>query len=233
MGLQDLEYQFPRPIEFRLGLSLLHATAECLDPMFPWVFKATLIENAWHRLVRAWLPVLPELIQHCLRLLWPRYALPPVVVLKKPKDPLWTRKDLSSQKADYENERVMYQRLKPLQGDVIPEFFGETRCDGRRALVISLLPGVQLNRQPKPQLTIAEYEERVAVPVRKLQKCGVIHDDDRLTNMMLVNGRIMFIDLERVEAIEPERLEWYCTEVAIPGCVKQYKVYLEHADEPW
>ncbi|OAA64755.1 Protein kinase-like domain protein [Niveomyces insectorum RCEF 264] len=233
LGLTDAECRFPRPVQFRLRLSSIHAVAEPLDRMYPWVFQATLVENSWHRYVRAWLPSFPSLIQRFIRKFWPRYALPPTVVIKKLRGLFADDDEIVDKTEDFEKEKAIYQRLKPAQGRLVPEFFGEARCDGRRALVISLLPGATPRRQSKPRLTVEEFADRIAISVRELQKLGLIHADGRLSNIILVDDRIMFIDLEWVQEVEPEWLDHYCTAVSIPRFVDEYKKFLPKADREW
>ncbi|KAK3905070.1 hypothetical protein C8A05DRAFT_31116 [Staphylotrichum tortipilum] len=60
---------------------------------------------------------------HIHRALWDD-----TIILKKLK-PKWDD--------EFDNEKLMYARLRPLQGSVIPVFFGEASLDGCRALILS------------------------------------------------------------------------------------------------
>ncbi|OAA63572.1 hypothetical protein SPI_03735 [Niveomyces insectorum RCEF 264] len=160
--MEDLEYQFPRQVHFRLGLSTITGLAEPLELAYPWVFKATLVENAWHRFVRSWLPSLPALLQRCVRRLWPRYALPSCVVLKKLRGPFVDDGEIVSKADEFDNEKAMYRRLQSVQG-----------------------------RFNQPRLTVEEFAARIGAPVRALQQHGLIYTDNKLSNIMLVDGRIM------------------------------------------
>lgn len=163
--------------------------------------------------------------------MWPRYALPLTVVLKKFRGLFVDDGQIVSKEEEFENEKAMYRRLKSAQGRIVPEFYGEAKCEGKRALVVSLLPGVTLRNQTKPRLSVEEFTERITVLIRDMERYSLIHTDTKLSNIMLVDGRIMFIDLEWVEEPDPNDLDYYCSDVAIPSYVRIYKEYLQGADK--
>ncbi|ERT03371.1 hypothetical protein HMPREF1624_01685 [Sporothrix schenckii ATCC 58251] len=228
--MEDFEYRFPRWVKFRLGFSTITGLAEPLDRAYPWVFKATLVEGAWHRVVRLWLPSLPTLLQRCIRILWPRYALPSCVVVKKLRGPFVDDGEIVSKTEEFDNEKTMYRRLRSVQGCAVPVFYGEAQCEGRRTLVLSMLAGQTLRNQTQPHLTVEEFTACIEAPIRALQQHGLIYSDNKLSNIMLVDGRIMLVDLEWVEALEPEELDAYCSKVTIRSFIRRYREYLASAD---
>ncbi|OAA55048.1 Protein kinase-like domain protein [Niveomyces insectorum RCEF 264] len=230
--MEDFEYRFPRQVQFRLGLSYIKALAEPINEMFPHVFRATLIETAWHRFVRAFLPSFPSLVQRVVRTLWPRYALPACVVLKKLRDPFAGRKQIVCLKDEFANEKAMYQRLAFLQGKRIPVLYGETRCDGKRTLALSYIPGVTPVAQTPPRLTAEAFEERMRAAVGDFSERGLELDDVSLLNVMLIDDRIMFVDLELVFEADPGTLQ-SITKSTIAEFTNRYKSYLRTADKEW
>ncbi|OAA55047.1 Protein kinase-like domain protein [Niveomyces insectorum RCEF 264] len=200
--------------------------------MYPHVFRATIIEGGWHRFIRSVLPIFPSFIQRAVRKVWPRYALPPCVVLKKLRDPFVDRKDLVSKKREFENEKAMYQELQCLQEIRIPTLYGEGRCDGKRTLVLSYIAGGTLRQQSPPRLTVEEFEQRLRPAVEDIANFGLGYDDIRLSNILLVDARIAFIDLECVCRVKPVHLELN-TKCTIGEFVDRYKDYLPHADDEW
>jgi hypothetical protein len=61
--------------------------------------------------------------------------LPPTVILKKQK-PQW--------EDQFNTEKKAYDLLKPIQGIVIPKFYGEAMYDTSPALVLSAITGTTL-----------------------------------------------------------------------------------------
>jgi len=66
---------------------------------------------------------------------WPEWFLPPTVIFKRPK-PDWEE--------EYATEKQAYNLSKPLQGTVIPYFYGEAIYGESPALVFSAIAGVTL-----------------------------------------------------------------------------------------
>ncbi|CAK7204346.1 hypothetical protein SEUCBS139899_007101 [Sporothrix eucalyptigena] len=141
--------------------------------------------------------------------LWPRYTLPDCVIVKLRS---------SGHIEAFENEQATYRKLAPLQGDLIPRFYGEAlveRDDDDKkhrkylgghtwASVISFLPWPNLFQQPEPVLTVQDFQARIEVAVDAIMAHGVVHIDEKLDNILLHDdGRILFIDLEITDNVGP------------------------------
>ncbi|APA11290.1 hypothetical protein sscle_07g060600 [Sclerotinia sclerotiorum 1980 UF-70] len=187
------------PLEFRMGHRLVVATsAERIDPWRPVyrlkVGKSSILDyipilfirSIFERLFNSY----PYLKTFC-----PGWFLPPTVILKKCK-PDWEK--------EFENEKLMYHRLKSLQGRFLPYYYGEATYDGSPALVLSEVIG-----QTLAHLTIKPgedevYERKLEEVYKALTVYGVIHGDTKLDNAMDVGDRIVLIDLEQATIDETE-----------------------------
>ncbi|EPE06654.1 hypothetical protein F503_03081 [Ophiostoma piceae UAMH 11346] len=191
---------YPRPIQFQLGRSTIHATADLMHPFYRHVLKLDLHRRAWQRFVaRCLLPCLPAVCQRLVQRWWPSCSLPDCVVLKKLAQPDHTHA--------FENEQAMYRRLAAFQGRLIPYFYGEAQCEGARALLVSFVQGVTVRDQPKPRLSVDDLIERIRVVAEDMATSGIVYSDEKLDNIILTDdGRIVFIDLEMAEE-EPDPAE--------------------------
>ncbi|PYH72684.1 uncharacterized protein BO88DRAFT_432514 [Aspergillus vadensis CBS 113365] len=108
---------------------------------------------------------------------------------------------------EFENEKTAYTKLKDLQGEIIPYFYGEGYYDGIPARVLSDIPGVTLedlarSNEEVPEKLIKAYLEDV---FDKLSKYKAFHCDQKLDNFILCGDRehgyskVMTVDLENVE----------------------------------
>lgn len=115
----------------------------------------------------------------------------------------------------FEVERGVYERLRPLQGDVIPRLLGELEYDGARALLLSDIGGVCL-ASPAGGMVLQEKGDDELVRAKELGRLlrdalgalagmGVSHDDVKLNNFHLVGegegegAKVMVVDLEQVD----------------------------------
>ncbi|KIH89745.1 hypothetical protein SPBR_07719 [Sporothrix brasiliensis 5110] len=204
---------YPRMIQFRLGLSRIHAKADLFHTVFPHVLDLTIVPRRWYGLVRRCTAWLPMSFQAVVRRLWPGAFLPSRVVLKKLSRPTECRTEL------FDNEIAMYKHLHALQGKIIPEFYGEGSIredngERKRAIVLSVVDGVVANFQAVP-IPMEEFKRRLGVAHGEMLRHGVAYDDVQLNNVILQedesggngDGRIVFVDLEHAFLSEPEHAE--------------------------
>ncbi|KAJ6133118.1 hypothetical protein N7471_008333 [Penicillium samsonianum] len=112
---------------------------------------------------------------------------------------------------EFWNEKAVYDKLKELQGKVIPFFFGQGYYDGLPALVLSEIDGVTLyelarSKNDFPAEALKTYLEDV---FRQFSEYGALYRDQRLDNFLLCDqgsqrSRVMVVDLEQVDF--PDRL---------------------------
>ncbi|OAA66819.1 Protein kinase-like domain protein [Niveomyces insectorum RCEF 264] len=215
---------YPRPIKFRLGRSVVHAVANLFDDTFPHVFRLAVRPRFWYRPFQYLVSRLPSRLQGLARRHWPGPFLPPRVVLKT------LAKEADTYTELFENEQRMYRKLQPLQGHRIPVYYGEAQSEGKRALVLSLVDGVSLRAQVEPRLSVEAFRRRVEAVAAELQTFGVVYDDLKLDNLLLVDDRLVVLDLEWVFEPEPEFLGQHAQSFVV-DFVTVYKRYLKSVDD--
>jgi hypothetical protein len=150
------------------------------------------------------LQILPSALSSLLRSAFPEWTLPGNIVLKKQKDD-W--------EDEFDVELATYEKLKCLQGHIIPRLLGEIECEGTRALVFSDLGGASMadaaGATLKNGTTLSESEFRrlSADALGALAACGILHDDLKLDNFLRLENHkgdsvIMIVDLEQVYEVE-------------------------------
>ncbi|KAL2138257.1 hypothetical protein VTI28DRAFT_7185 [Corynascus sepedonium] len=172
------------PLEFRLRNRLVVAK------------KAKLLLGTVYRLELKRPPLLIALIQRFASLCpwararWPEWFLPPAVILKKRK---------AGWEAEFKTEKQAYDVLKPIQGTIVPHFYGEAVYDGSPALILSLIEGETLTHLWR-NLPEQVLEQRLEEALRALTSYGVHYTDAKLDNFMMLNdGRLMVFDFEQVK----------------------------------
>ncbi|OJZ84310.1 hypothetical protein ASPFODRAFT_48315 [Aspergillus luchuensis CBS 106.47] len=108
---------------------------------------------------------------------------------------------------EFEDEKTAYTKLKDLQGEVIPYFYGEGYYDGLPALILSDIRGITLDdlarsNEEVPENLIQSYLEDV---FDKFSKYKAFYLDQKLDNFILCGdqehgySKVMAVDLEQVE----------------------------------
>ncbi|GAB1313904.1 Protein kinase domain-containing protein [Madurella fahalii] len=148
---------------------------------------------------------LPAPLRGLLQSRWPEWFLPPRIVLKRQKEG-WDE--------EFENEKAVYQRLAPLPGTVIPNYYGEVECPATaytagRALVLSDVGGIGLYEDAASGLDTEHVENMLLESLRPLASLGVAHDDSKLDNYRLVGDRIMVIDFDSSYILEDGDPEYH------------------------
>jgi hypothetical protein len=112
---------------------------------------------------------------------------------------------------EFRNEIAVYDKLKELQGKVIPCFFGQGYYDGLPALILSEIDGVTIyelarSKNDFSREALRTYPEDL---FRQFSEYGALYRDQRLDNFLLYDQdsqrcRVMVVDLEQVDF--PDRL---------------------------
>lgn len=178
----------------------MSASGTYVDEIHDTVLRLHIHRTALDEFLHRILSYLPLLVLKLITPLFPRWTLPRTFILKKQK-PDWEQ--------EFENENRMYARLSAIQGSTIPVCFGETSLDGRRALVLSDVGRVTLCDRPALQRDRDEMEELIDAAFWALTRFGVGYGDIKLDNFHLVSGpdgdRIMIVDLESIEELDPRK----------------------------
>jgi hypothetical protein len=112
---------------------------------------------------------------------------------------------------------------------VIPRFYGEAKFEGTRALVLSEVVGIMPWEQKLPPLQGDEFKELVEVAFRALNAFGLAYDDIKLDNMILVQDRVVLVDLESVYEPPLEDRDYFFNSDRIQLMVV-YKRYLDNCN---
>lgn len=184
--------------QFQLGLGTVSAHRETPYREHPHVLRLTIAQSPLRRALASFVSRFPLCIQAFVRSIWPTGFLPSVVVVKKRK-PGWDE--------EFDNEKLMYNRLRALQGRRIPFFYGEARCEGTRALVLSEMAGIVACEQKPPYLERGEFRRRIEAAVQELSMFGVSVDDKKLHNVLLADDGVVLVDMESIWEPEPGDLD--------------------------
>ncbi|RSL54194.1 hypothetical protein BHE90_010152 [Fusarium euwallaceae] len=189
----------PRRIKFRLGHNIVSAIGTPNDRKHHNVLRLSIIRSPLQRTLMNLLLLLPIFLQVPIAAMFPGFFLPDRLVLKKAKEG-WLE--------EFENEKLMYERLQSLQGRVIPRLYGEAECEGARALILSEITGIMPWEQKLPPLQADQFKELVETAFRELNALGLAYDDVKLDNLILVQDRVVLVDLESVYEPSSEQREY-------------------------
>ncbi|RSL69357.1 hypothetical protein CEP53_002247 [Fusarium sp. AF-6] len=178
-----------RRLQFRIRLSTISAIGEANDSEHPSALRLSIIRSRLDHIIIALILRLPMFLQSLPRTLFPGFFLPDRVILKRLK-PDWLD--------EFENEKRIYERLKNLQGRMIPRLYGEARFEGTRALVLSEVHGIMPWEQELPPLKLEEFKALVEVVFRELNVLGLGYEDIPMGNFIIAKDRIVLVDLESV-----------------------------------
>uniref|UniRef100_A0A8H7TSP3 Protein kinase domain-containing protein n=1 Tax=Bionectria ochroleuca TaxID=29856 RepID=A0A8H7TSP3_BIOOC len=133
--------------------------------------------------------------RHVLRDWFPEWCLPERIVFKKQKEG-WDE--------EFDQEKVAYAKLRPIQGITIPRFYGAITYNGTRAIILSDIGGACVASPEGAVLDEKDFHHQLLYKaLTTLTGLGVSHDDSKLDNLHLVTedgkDKIMMVDLERVD----------------------------------
>ncbi|RSL50051.1 hypothetical protein CEP51_015396 [Fusarium floridanum] len=199
--MDDLQesYDSVRRLQFRMRLSTISAIGEANDSEHPNVLRLSIIRRRLDHIIIALILRLPMFLQSLPRALFPGFFLPDRVILKRLK-PDWLD--------EFDNEKRIYERLKNLQGRMIPRLYGEARFEGTRALVLAEVLGIMPWEQELPPPKLEEFKALVEVVFRELNVLGLGYEDISMGNFIIAEDRVVLVDLESVYEAEPEDREY-------------------------
>ncbi|BCR99164.1 uncharacterized protein AKAW2_40847A [Aspergillus luchuensis] len=144
---------------------------------------------------------------------------------------------------EFEDEKTAYTKLKSLQGEVIPYFYGEGYYDGLPALLLSDIRGITLDdlarsNEKVPEKLIKSYLEDV---FEKLSTYEAFYLDQKLDNFILCGdqehgySKVMAVDLEQVEIPDQVRpWHWSINQEGARSLMEElrYRRNLKHESAP-
>ncbi|PFH55142.1 hypothetical protein XA68_10615 [Ophiocordyceps unilateralis] len=192
-----------KTIYFRFGTRIIAATGAQTDREHPNVLRLSIHDSVVHRVVRTLLQLLPTALRSWVQSTFPEWVLPTKIVLKKSKDN-WEQ--------EFITEKATYDKLRCLQGHVIPINYGQIEYDGAPALILSDIGGASLAEPEGAVLNDQELQPLLSQALGALASLGISHDDIKLDNFHLVGQDrdkiIMVVDLERVDELSSEDPEF-------------------------
>ncbi|KPM34021.1 hypothetical protein AK830_g12550 [Neonectria ditissima] len=215
----------PLLVKFRFKTNTLSAVGDWNDREHPNVLRLTILRSSFDQAIISFLLALPHAIQNLARALVPGYFLPSRIVLKKMK-PEWDD--------EFNNEVCMYERLRSVQGSLIPICYGLATCEGKRALILSEVNGVLPFEQPiDSPLDAPEFCRRLKAAFEELGSFGLMYGDPKLDNYLLVDDRIVILDLESVEEGQEEGVVERVIDSSSEFAMDRYKGYLKDRYMVW
>jgi hypothetical protein len=135
--------------------------------------------------------LLPAFAQSWVHAAFREWFLPDQVVLKMQKS---GEEEIVEELFDIEMKA--YGRLQPLQGVIIPRFYGTLRYNGTRAMLLERLGGISMSSPEGATMRLEELSALLQPCYRAIHAFDVAVDDTNLSNFQLVDGRMMMMDLE-------------------------------------
>ncbi|KAK7398028.1 hypothetical protein QQX98_012605 [Neonectria punicea] len=182
----------PEPVCFRFRSRIIWATSTPVHRDHPNVWRLRLDPSPTQRLIRLLVHCLPVWIRTWAEFAFPEWFLPTGVILKR------ERQEKDAEEGLFDTEIRAYNQLQPLQGIVVPVCYGQTRYKGARALMLQDVGGVSLAEPAGATLEFDQFSRLLQECFRALHGLGVNPEDPQLGNFILVDGRIVAVDLEMV-----------------------------------
>ncbi|KAH9225576.1 hypothetical protein K456DRAFT_1731795 [Colletotrichum gloeosporioides 23] len=104
----------------------------------------------------------------------------------------------------FDNEVAVYDRLRSLQGDIIPEFLGVASIAGKRALLLSDIGGMAMMRAEMPRFDNAKLKELLVRPVDLVRKQGIALGDLSMCNVHWCGDAFRLVDFAHARTISPQ-----------------------------
>ncbi|KAK3371894.1 hypothetical protein B0H63DRAFT_513445 [Podospora didyma] len=188
---------WPRPetVCFRFRARLVSATSTLADHNHPHVLKLHLDLSHTSRFIHRLVDLLPQCARSWVKSVLPEWFLPTDIILKQQK--MIGEKEIA--KELFDTEVRAYERLKDIQGAVVPIYYGQVRYDGRKALILQDVGGVSLAEPVCATLEVEEFSRLLQECYRALHAFAVHQSDAQCGNFHLIGGRLMALDLEMAD----------------------------------
>ncbi|RDA87663.1 hypothetical protein CP532_3828 [Ophiocordyceps camponoti-leonardi (nom. inval.)] len=185
----DTKLEYTETVTFRFRTRFITAAAAIHSHIHPHVLHLNVVPSFMERLVRTAANLLPFSLRTRFEALFPEWHLPSRLVLKRYKKE-WHR--------EFTTEKATYDRMKPLQGIVVPKCYGEIDYQGTRALLLSDVGGENLATAEGATLEVADLRRMLHDAFSALAQFGVFPDDIKLDNLHVVGDKIIPLDFEIV-----------------------------------
>ncbi|KAK5660768.1 hypothetical protein OQA88_12134 [Cercophora sp. LCS_1] len=214
----------PRIISFRFGSRRIIATGAQTDREHPNVLRLSVHHSLLQPVIQALLRWLPSPLRSRAHSSFPEWGLPTniIIILKKQKGG-WDD--------EFDTEKAAYEKLKCLQGLVIPICYGQAQYEESRALVLSDIGGSCVAEPEGAVLSEQDVRPLFDQALNALASQGISHDDLKLDNFHLVNRGgnqiIMIVDLERINQLPPQKDPTQMVQGDVNFLMRAYRDHLE------
>lgn len=175
--------------KFWFRTRLIRATATPADHLHRNVLRLHVQSSLVQRLIGRAINLLPSPARVWTEARFPEWAFPPRLVLKRQKKG-WAR--------EFNTEKAVYARLRPLQDVVIPRYFGELSYRNRRAMLLSDVGGESLATPEGTLVQLSDFRRLLFQALNAFTPFRISHCDSKLDNYHLTGDKIMIVDLERI-----------------------------------
>jgi len=203
------------------------AMASRLSDLHPHVLGLQLRPSAVATLIASAVRFLPARVQVWARATFPEWFLPDNAVLKIRK-PGQEEEILNEY---FDAELKAYRLMKLIRGLIVPKFFGLVRYNGQRAMKLEHLRGVSMSSPEGAKMRLEELAALLLPCYRALYPFRVQYEDSNLSNFVLVDGRIMVLDLESAVFDSSDRDLVASTKLEIEELAERYtsmQAYYRH-----
>ena len=153
---------------------------------------------------------------------FPEWFLPERIVLKFQKD---------NWEAEFDQEVAAYEKLRRLQGIIVPILYGIIDYNHTRALVLSDIGGSSLATPEGAVLDERDLHPLLYHALNSLAQLGVCHDDTKLDNFLLVTeegkDKVMIVDLESADFELSDEDLAFTTNSKTNWLVRQYRDHID------
>ncbi|KAL1845017.1 hypothetical protein VTK73DRAFT_1324 [Phialemonium thermophilum] len=180
----------PHVVSFRLGTRTIRAVGAASDDRHPNVLRVRVCNSILDRVVQGLFRLASTLVPG-VRSAFPEWFLPRNLVLKRKKNG-WDE--------EFETERETYQKLRPVQGYIVPTFYSQVEHDGIPAIVLSDVGGACLAEPAGAVLEPEALQPLLHLSQSILADLGILHDDVKLDHFRIADSRdkVIVVDFERV-----------------------------------
>lgn len=204
--------------KFRFGQTLLSGNGLGSDCEYHHVRHLRLHNSSWRTALSCCISRFPLRLRSFLWNRWPKLFLPPSVLIKLRK-PGW--------ETDFENEISIYEHLKPIQGRAVPILYGAVDYGGTPALLLEDVQGITPFQQERPYLPIDTLQSGLYTAYEALRSVGVMIGEIKLDNNLLVEEKIVFVDLEDAEIVDSIESWTIWMDSSIEQLCQHYQILLE------
>ncbi|KAK5998644.1 hypothetical protein PT974_01025 [Cladobotryum mycophilum] len=201
-------------VSFRFRTRVITATGTIVHWHFPLVRRLRIHPSRIQDFLNWLTSLLPLLVDSWIKGIFPEWFLPPNIILKTQKQ---------DQEELFDKEVKAYNLLRPIQGITVPRFYGLTRYEGARSIILQDIGGASLFDPKGLLLDFEELRDLLQTCHREIHPYGIHQGDTQLGNFQLVDGRMMALDFEMAEFDLAEERKTLFMKLSISEIARKYR----------